>query len=134
MSGAVKPPQIAILDTNAVIEYRRALTLLEAGESPVMTRTVAAELRGLLARSARGERGIRGMPGIASKLEAISESGGPRLRIAIREIIEQSPGHSGALFPDGAIGGTALNLRRPLITFDKDLARAVRLLGGEVRP
>jgi hypothetical protein len=131
--GAVGPPQIVILDTNAVIEYRRALALLKAGESPVMTRAAAAELRGLMVRAARGEKSLR-MPGIASQLEVIAESGSPQVRIAIREIIERTPGHTGALFPDGAIGGTALDLGRPLITFDKDLAEALRLLRGEVRP
>jgi hypothetical protein len=58
----------------------------------------------------------------------------PTRRIEIREMIEPSQGHSGALIPDGAIGGTALDLRRPMITFDQDLAAAIRRLSGEARP
>jgi hypothetical protein len=56
------------------------------------------------------------------------------VRIAIREMIENTPRSSGALFTDGAVGTTALDLQKPLITFDEALAEAVRKLGGEVRP
>ena len=118
-----------ILDTDAVIQFKDAQKLLKPGEVPVITSTTQAELRALVNRGQ-----LKGIPSVSKSLKVIENAGSVNTRINVRAAVANQPGKvKGSLFGDGAIGATAIETSRPLITFDKKLRKAVNQLGGEVR-
>jgi RHS repeat-associated protein len=116
-----------ITDTNAVFNRPLVESSLNAGETPVMTRTTSAELSNLVAR------GPLKMPGFARELGQIDDVMDVNTRINIRGLLEGiKPGQPG-LFGDGSIGATALNTGLPVITSDKNFAAVLQQFGVESR-
>jgi len=116
-----------IVDTNAVYNRPGVLAALNPGETPVITQTTNAELRGLAAA------GRMHMPSFARDLPVINDVMDVNTRINVRGMLEEiKPGQRG-LFGDGSIGATALNHGLPVITSDKALTTVLKSLGVEVR-
>jgi predicted nucleic acid-binding protein len=103
------------------------LAALNPGETPVITQTTTAELRGL------ATAGRMHMPGYARELPVINDVMDVNTRINIRGMLADiKPGQRG-LFGDGSIGATALNRGLPVITSDKAFTTVLKSLGVEVR-
>jgi RHS repeat-associated protein len=116
-----------IVDTNAVFNRAGVEAALNAGETPVITRTTSAELRNLVAR------GPLKMPRYAGELDGIEDVMDVNTRINIRGMLEGIRGGEPGLFGDGSIGATAINRGLPVITDDRNFASALEQLGVEVR-
>ncbi len=109
-----------VLDTNVVVGKGKDFV----GTGAVQSEVSPVEIRALVAKGK-----LKGSPKAAGEIPTVQL---PSLdtRINVRGAL--SPGRKGN-FADGIIGGTALDLKVPLVTFDKDLTRAIRQLGGTVR-
>ena len=117
-----------IVDTNATVNRPGVMAALRPGETPVMTRTVQAELRNIVARGS-----LKGFPKFANELPVIEDTMDLDTRILIRSRIKDIAPASPGLFGDGAIGATAVNRGLPVITNDRNLTTVLRWLGVEVR-
>jgi RHS repeat-associated protein len=117
-----------IVDNNTVLDQAGVEAALQAGERPVVTQTVRAELRNIVARGQ-----IKGMPRFADSLKTISDVMDVDLRINIRAAVAAGrPGQAG-LFGDGAIGATAVRTGSAVITKDDAFASALKSFGVAVR-
>jgi hypothetical protein len=100
---------------------------LRAGETPVITQTVSAELSNVVAR------GPLKMPRFAGELGVVDDVMDIHTRINIRGQLEALRRGQPGLFGDGSIGATAINTGRPVITADENFAAVLRSMGVEVR-
>jgi predicted nucleic acid-binding protein len=115
------------VDTNAVVDRAGVERLLQAGETPVVTRTTGAELKDIVARVRSRCLAIRTTySGVENAMDVI-------LRIRIRGMLAAKAPRQRGLFGDGAIGATALRTGRPIITRDGKFADVMEELGAEVR-
>jgi predicted nucleic acid-binding protein len=115
-----------LLDTNAIIRYNDAQTLIGAGEEPVVTQSVLSELADVAAR-----KGFSGQ--LPAGVGVIDDEEGALLR---SQVMEQLRGFGAApqgIDIDSQVGATALSGSYPLITADSALGNSVAKLGGEWR-
>ncbi len=125
----IKKPKV-ILDTNAVIRYNDAKSLLQFSEVAIITKTVIAELNWLVSKGR-----IKALPHIVATLEVVEDIVEIHTQINVRSKIKtlsrklNVPG----LLGDGRIGTNVLELKLPIITGDRDFANALEAMGAIVR-
>lgn len=116
-----------IVDTNAVFNRPGVMGALRAGETPVMTQTVSAELSHVVGR------GSLKMPRFASELGVVADVMDVHTWINILGQLEALRRGQPGLFGDGSIGARTLRTGRPVITADQNFATVLRSMGVDVR-
>jgi RHS repeat-associated protein len=118
--------RLVLLDTNAVISYARARTVIRPDERPVVTISVVAELADVAAR-----KGFSGT--LPLDVGIIPDDQSAVLRSQVMQALRAFGSDPVGIQGDAAVGATALANHLPLITDDGPLINAVAKLGGEVR-
>lgn len=116
-----------LLDTSAVYQRDASENLMHDGEKGVISETTAYELQ------QNADRGVMQVPQWANELDVVSDSYDHQTARSLRSYMESFQAVDQGRANDVIIGTTSLVTGRPLITADRTLYEAVRVMGGDSR-
>ncbi len=121
-SGDIKKGAELLLDSNVIVTDGKRL--VESGQNIVKADVALPELR-----NAASTGNLKGVPKAAESIPTVPGAQNVNTRINVRGQLPEGRGR----FGDGVTGATAIERGSTLVTRDKNLSKAVKNLGGNVK-